>query len=280
MQQLVRDQLAEQRRFMLATFEAFARRMGTEIKDGIAKVSVPPAVEPVLPPPPPVPWWPALLTALFSLVPAAILGFLYWQSLQSQAGLQRELADTRAEAAAAAAKAAASVASLPVAAASPAPAGAAPPVAGPVATEYVPYGETPLAGARLDRLRNVVAATEAQQFKGRIVVESFVGDFCLAGNASEGFTVAPATLASTKCDLVGNPFDDALSPAQRQSVDFANFAATLAQRTAGALSVELVNAGRRNPVAYPEQGEDSTAGDWNAIAAQNNRVEFHLVPAE
>ena len=284
MQQLVRDQLAEQRRFMLATFEAFARRMGTEIKDGIAKVPVPPAVEPVIQPPPPVPWWPALLTALFSLVPAAILGFLYWQSLQSQAGLQRELTDARAEAAAAQAeaKAAASLASMPLAAALSAPVGTAAPgaVTGPVATEYVPYGETPLANARLDRLRNVAATAVAQQFKGRIVVESFVGDFCLAGSASEGFTVAPTELDSSKCDLVGNPFDDALSPAQRQSVDFANFAATLNQRTGGAVTVELVNAGRRNPVAYPEQGENSTAGDWNAIAVQNNRVEFHLVPAE
>jgi len=231
-----------------------------------------------------VPWWPALLTALFSLVPATILGFLYWQSLQSQAGLQRELTDARAETATAQAeaKAAASLASLPLAAALPAPVGTAAPgaVTGPVATEYVPYGETPLANARLDRLRNVAAAAVAQQFKGRIVVESFVGDFCLAGNASEGFTVAPTMLDSSKCDLVGNPFDDALSPAQRQSVDFANFAATLNQRTGGAVTVELVNAGRRNPVAYPEQGENSTAGDWNAIAVQNNRVEFHLVPAE
>ena len=282
MQQLVRDQLAEQRRFMLATFEAFARRMGTEIKDGIAKVPVPPAVEPVIQPPPPVPWWPALLTALFSLVPAAILGFLYWQSLQSQAGLQRELTDARAEAAAAEAKAASSLAAFARAAALPVPMGATTPgaVAGPVATEYVPYGETPLANARLDRLRNVAAAAETQQFKGRIMVESFVGDYCLAGNATEGFTVAPTELASSKCDLVGNPFDDALSPAQRQSVDFANFAATLARRTGGAVTVELVNAGRRNPVAYPEQGENSTAGEWNAIAVQNNRVEFHLVPAE
>jgi CheY-like chemotaxis protein len=282
MQQLVRDQLAEQRRFMLATFEAFARRMGSEIKDGIAKVPVPPAVEPVIPPPPPVPWWPALLTALFSLVPAAILGFLYWQSLQSQAGLQRELTDARAEAAAAEAKAASSLAAFAQAAALPVPMGAttAGAVAGPVATEYVPYGETPLANARLDRLRNVAAVAETQQFKGRIVVESFVGDYCLAGNATEGFTVAPTELAASKCDLVGNPFDDALSLAQRQSVDFANFAATLARRTGGAVTVELVNAGRRNPVAYPEQGENSTAGEWNAIAVQNNRVEFHLVPAE
>jgi len=282
MQQLVRDQLAEQRRFMLATFEAFARRMGTEIKDGIAKVPVPPAVEPVIPPSPPVPWWPALLTALFSLVPAAILGFLYWQSLQSQVGLQRELTDARADVAAAEAKAASSLAAFAQAAALPMQLGTATSVAvaGPVATEYVPYGETPLAYARLDRLRTVAAAAETQQFKGRIVVESFVGDYCLAGNATEGFTVAPTGLATSKCDLVGNPFDDALSPAQRQSVDFANFAATLARRTGGAVTVELVNAGRRNPVAYPEQAENSTAGDWNAIALQNNRVEFHLVPAE
>jgi CheY-like chemotaxis protein len=283
MQQLVRDQLAEQRRFMLATFEAFARRMGAEIKDGIAKQPVPAAVEPVVLPPPPVPWWPVLLTALFSLVPAAILGFLYWQSLQSQSALQRELTDARAQGAAATARAESAAGSRGMtAAAVPAPQGvvaAAAPV-GPVATEFVPYGETPLAGARLDRLRSVAATAEAQGFKGRIVVEAFVGDFCLSGNADDGFAVAAGDLASSKCDLVGNPFDDSLSPAQRLSVDFANFAATLSQRTGGAVSVELLRAGRRNPVAYPEQGETSTAGDWNAVAVRNNRVEFHLVPAE
>ena len=50
--------------------------------------------------------------------------------------------------------------------------------------------------------------------------------------------------------------------AQRQSVDFANFAAMLRQRTAGAIRVEVVNAGRTQPVAYPEQGEKTTAGAW------------------
>jgi hypothetical protein len=53
----------------------------------------------------------------------------------------------------------------------------------------------------------------------------------------------------------------------------------LAQRTAGALTVETVTAGRRNPIEYPEQREGSTAGEWNAVAAQNNRVEFHVVPS-
>ncbi len=80
--------------------------------------------------------------------------------------------------------------------------------------------------------------------------------------------------------MVGNPFDDSLAPAQRQSVDFANFVASLRKRTGGAVVVETVSAGRRNPVEYPEQGEGSTAGAWNTVAAQNNRVEFRVVRAE
>jgi CheY-like chemotaxis protein len=280
--QLVRDQLAEQRRFMLATFEAFARRMSSEIKDGIVKATPPPA-EPVVPPPPPTPWWPMVLTGLLAVVPAAILGFLYWQSQQAQAGLAGDLADAKARAASAEATARAALTPLPAGG----PAGlnslgspvSGPPGGGPVAVEYVPYGEAPLANARLERLRTVAATLEEQQFRGRIVVESFIGDFCLSGNAADGFTVAEASLPTQKCDLVGNPYEDALSPAQRQSVAFANFALLLAQRTAGAITVETVTAGRRNPVEYPEQREGSTAGEWNAVAAQNNRVEFHVVPS-
>ena len=282
-QQLVKDQLAEQRRFMLATFEAFARRMSSEIKEVMTRAPASPAVEPLVPPAVAVPWWPVTLTALLAVIPSAILGFLYWQSLESNAALASGLAEIKAQLASAAA--------APVAAAESAGgsvpgsnggiatdgAGASPP-SGPLAVEYVPYGETPLAEARLDRLRGLAATLEAQGFHGSIVVESSIGDFCLSGSAGEGFAVADAALPSQKCDLVGNPFEDAISQAQRQSVDFANFAATLRQRTGGAIVVDTVSAGRRNPVEYPEQREGSTAGEWNAVAAQNNRVEFRLVP--
>src|SRR5262245_55652969 len=49
-QQLVKDQLAEHRRFVLSTFEAFARRMSGELKDSLVKLASPP-VEPIAPPP-------------------------------------------------------------------------------------------------------------------------------------------------------------------------------------------------------------------------------------
>jgi CheY-like chemotaxis protein len=281
-QQLVKDQLAEQRRFVLATFEAFARRLGNELKDGLAKLPVAPTIEPSLPPPPRRPWWPVALTALLAVVPALVLGWIGWQTFQRNQDLSAELARAQSAAAAAQATAAAAhVSAMPAADLPPATlaAGRGGPPSGPMATEYVPYGETPLANARLDRLRGLAATLEAQRFRGRIRVEAFVGDFCLTGNAGEGYSVADTNLPSQKCDFVGNPFEDSLSPAQHQSVDFANFVATLRQRTGGAIVVETVNAGRRSQLAYPEQGEKSTAGEWNTIAAQNNRVEFRIVPA-
>ncbi len=281
-QQLVKDQLAEQRRFVLATFEAFARRLGTEIKEGVARMPMTPTIEPSIPPAPARQWWPVALTTLVGLLPALILGWLFWQTFQANQQLSSELAKAQAETAAARATAAAAAVSAMPAAGLPGVAavdGRGGPPSGPLATEYVPYGETPLSNGRLDRLRGLAATLEAQKFKGRIRIEAFVGDFCLTGNAGEGFSVADTDLPAQKCDLVGNPFEDALSPAQHQSVDFANFAATLRQRTGGAIVVDAVAAGRRSQLAYPEQGEKATAGEWNTIAAQNNRVEFRVIPA-
>jgi CheY-like chemotaxis protein len=277
MQQLVKDQLGEQRRFLLATFEAFARRMAGELKEGIARIPAPPSPDLLAPAPPQRQWWPVGLTALLAAVPAVVLGFIAWQAASTNQALTRDLTDAKATAARARADAiaAATAASAAATLASTAPASSS---SGSVATEFVPYGETPLAGNRLDRLRSLASSLEGQQFHGRIRVESFVGDFCLTGNSSDDFKVADPSLAAAKCDLVGNPFDDSLSPAQRQSVDFANFVATLQRRNNGAIQIEIVNAGRTKPVAYPDQGEKLSAGTWNTIAAQNNRVEFHVLP--
>ena len=272
--QVIKDQLAEQRRFMLATFEAFARRLGNEVKDSVGKMPVPPVIEP-LTPPPRRHVWPMIVTSLFAVVPALVLGFLYWQLLQRNLQLENDIAEARVATAAAQTEAAKANA---IAAAMPMRERASEPTE-PVATEFVPYGETPFARRRLERLQGVVESLEAENFQGKVLVESFVGDFCLSGDTSTGFSLADTELPLQQCDLVGNPFQDTLLPAQHQSVGFANYLATLRQRSGGAIDIELVNAGRSNPVAYPEQNERTTAGDWNAVAAQNNRVEFRVEPS-
>jgi hypothetical protein len=246
-----------------------------------------------LPPvePPRRPWWPVLLTLLFAVVPACVLGLLYWEELDANRAVGQKVSRLEAQVGALEKASTLLLAALQPVAPAPVPdegAGsqvavtrpAPAPVRTMVPVEYVPYGDVPFGGMRLNRLRALAAAMEAQRFRGRIVVEYTVGDFCLTGSPTEGFDVADPTLPLRKCDIVGNPFDDSLSQAQRQSVDFANFVGTLGRRSGGAITVDVVEGGRRSVIEYPEQTQATVAGAWNTVAAQNNRVEFRVVPAE
>jgi hypothetical protein len=147
--------------------------------------------------------------------------------------------------------------------------------------EPVPYGEPLLALGRVDALRDYLASLEQQAFRGTVRVSAYRGRFCLAGNATEGYTLAPPELPVAKCDLMGNPFDQALSPAQRQSLAFANLASSVRVRTSGAISVAVSDdpGDARVLVPYPVGAQGVTAGQWNEIAMRNNRVEFSAAAA-
>jgi CheY-like chemotaxis protein len=145
-------------------------------------------------------------------------------------------------------------------------------------SEPVPYGELPFDHSRVDVLRDLLGKLEAQGFRGVVKVTSSAGIFCLTGNAADGFAPAAANLLLSKCDLVGNPFEDSLSGQQRQSLSFANLVAGVRQRTAGAINVVTENAPHA-PVAYPPHSDALTAGEWNRAASANNRVEYTVEPA-
>ena len=69
----------------------------------------------------------------------------------------------------------------------------------------------------------------------------------------------------------------ALSPAQRQSLAFANLVSSARQRTGGALTIVVAPGGQRLAAPYPRTVENVTAGQWNEVAARNNRVEFSVI---
>ncbi len=129
--------------------------------------------------------------------------------------------------------------------------------------------------ARLDALRELLAKLQTQGFRGVVKITSLAGLFCLSGNVADGFTPAGANLPASKCDVIGNPFEESLSGQQRQSLAFANLIAGMRQRTGGAITVAIENAGSGHPsVPYPARGESLTAGEWNRAAIANNHVEF------
>lgn len=283
---LLKEHTSEMRRFMLASLEAFARRINSDTKPATPPTTpavTPPEPQPVVeevPPPVQKRRWPlAASVAIVALIPTVALAWLYTQQLESTRALQADNLNLQSSIDAQQAQLTTLQKTLlSYRTAAPAVGAASPPS---VSSEIVPYGEAPLAGSRLERLREMLAQLRATNFRGKVKVSTFVGEFCLTGNGIEGYSMAADELPIKRCDFVGNPFEDSLPTAQRQSLAFANLVASLRQESAGALTVEVAHEGRRPAVPYPnaEQLPRVTAGEWNRIAAQNNRVEFATQPA-
>jgi CheY-like chemotaxis protein len=270
---MFQEHAAETRRFIVASFEHIARRLTSESKAQPAAPTDAPVVAEIPPPvsqPPRSPW--TSIAAGLALVLTLVLTVLYarmlertGEVLQTNARLSSIIEEQQSQLTALR-SAATQSAMIPA---------ARPNAASAIEPEPVPYGEVPLAGTRLDRLRNVIGELKAEGFKGKIHVNTYSGDFCLTGNGFEGYIVAADDLLFKRCDMVGNPYEENMSAAQRQSVGFANLLSSLRGPDSDFLSVEVHYLGRSNVLSYPNPNQDKlTAGEWNKVASTNNRVEF------
>ena len=168
----------------------------------------------------------------------------------------------------------------PAAATGPAAASVAPRSAPSPATArplvlQVPYGADALGGSRLDVIRQTLDRLVADHVTGVVQIRAFAGRFCLKGDPMNGYALAPEKLPFAQCDVVGNPADDALPPAQRMPLALANLIAGIRDSTHGALDVETSvgdPASLRKP--YPQVTDELTAGEWNRAGKANNRVEI------
>jgi len=275
----VKEQAVDVRRFIVASLDSFASRIVSDVRDALPVAPLepaPPAARPV----PPAWRWPAGIAAV-GLAAAAFAAC--WLIARDDAAKLRsevaalssantELTHARTDLSATVKELTAALAAATVSGAASADAGAA---ASAPRVEAVPYGEIPFDRGRLDVLRDMLAKLEAQDFHGVVKITSSAGIFCLNGNATDGFTPAGTATLASKCDVIGNPFEESLSGQQRQSLAFANLIAGVRQRTAGAITVAIENLGSARPaMPYPARVDSLTAGEWNRAAAANNRVEF------
>jgi hypothetical protein len=146
----------------------------------------------------------------------------------------------------------------------------------------VPYGELPLAGARVERLRTLLNQLADSGFQGVVEVQAFPGRFCLAGNDIDGFSLAADALPVTQCERLGNPADEALGAAQRESLPFANMVAEFRKARGETIDLRLLSGSADQVLRpYPDAGGTGrivSAGEWNAAAGANSRVEVHWRP--
>jgi hypothetical protein len=113
-----------------------------------------------------------------------------------------------------------------------------------------------------------------------LVVTTYAGRFCLQ-KAADGFELAGDASLASRCDLVGNPFDENQSAALREPLAFANLANTVRQQSNGAIRVQLMNGPADNTaLPYPAMTDKLTAGEWNRAAAANSRIVIQIKPAD
>ncbi|MEW8627006.1 MAG: response regulator [Candidatus Thiodiazotropha sp.] len=141
--------------------------------------------------------------------------------------------------------------------------------------EYA-YGERPFDDERALWLSELVGQLKESGFEGTLELRANHGNFCLRKNAAGELALAPSEMALSDCvyaiDNRGN--NEWLND---QSVAFANYINVELARSGGAVEIILFSNGFEEPlIPYPAAYEASTAGEWNGVAAQNQRIEVSL----
>ncbi len=266
---LLKEQNLELRRFIVSTLDAWTHRVVAELRPKEPQVEG--EEEIAAAPPLSSGRWPWVLATASAIAALIVVGALYWQARVAAEQTERAFQAVTASnetltkaiekwriAGDASADSAAQEGFRPLVLA-------------------VPFGEPALNPARVESVRTLVAQLERAAINGVVRIENFTGSFCLASAGQDGYTLAPPASPAGQCDQVGNPFDDLSASASRQPLAFANLAASVRQRTGGAIELELGSGPReRLAVAYPA-ADQATAGQWNAAAQSNNRIEISIV---
>ncbi len=139
-----------------------------------------------------------------------------------------------------------------------------------------PPAALPFGDAQLEKLEGLMDRLRALNFRGTVRLESHVGDFCMQRTADGTWALAANDLPATRCDRMGLQSEEARAESARQSLAFANYLVELIV-SGGPIRVELEPLGNSEPLLpYGVATDGMTAGEWNRIARQNQRVEIRL----
>jgi len=141
------------------------------------------------------------------------------------------------------------------------------------------YGELPLGDARLKVIEELTNHLSAIDFSGVIRISTHVANFCLTLSGPEGYVLADDNRLAAQCDSIGIAPGEAYELGLEQSVAFANYIRLAGERSGGRIRYEIISLGNSDPLlSYPATIDGVTAGDWNRIAAANNRVDISIIP--
>jgi CheY-like chemotaxis protein len=126
------------------------------------------------------------------------------------------------------------------------------------------------------RLSDVLPFLSEMGFTGEVVVTSHLGRFCLVIDAAGQYQLAADDLPMLSCDYVGHIDEDNNYVSDRLSVEFAQLLNTREGALPELVLLALDGGSSAEIVSYPDS--QASAGQWNAAAQLNNRVEISFRP--
>jgi len=144
----------------------------------------------------------------------------------------------------------------------------------------LPYDALPFDDSRAVQLQELLGHLVLVGFKGTVRMESHLGEFCLVGDDVARFRLAPPEAPIDDCALLGHALDDSTFIAERQSVAFVDFLVSSPLVNEAGIEVVIEAHDRSTSTRLVDFPPDLTsAGEWNAIAESNNRVQYTLTAA-
>jgi len=139
------------------------------------------------------------------------------------------------------------------------------------------FTETALNDRRARLLTALAQRLRGFGIEATIAVDVHVGRHCMSLGSGGVLILPPATQLLVDCQQIGRPEAEALAYGAQQTLPFAN--AIAAESRDGTIRFEIVSHGASQPrSAYPPFTQGLTAGEWNEIAAGNQRVEVRILP--
>jgi CheY-like chemotaxis protein len=142
-------------------------------------------------------------------------------------------------------------------------------------TEFA-FGERPFNDERALWLSELVGQLKESGFQGTVELRANHGNFCVYKDSADVLALAPPDMKISECQFAidHRGSNDWLND---QSVAFANYINVELARSGGEIEIILFSNGFEEPLMeYPELYDVSKAGDWNIIAAQNQRIQVNL----
>lgn len=134
------------------------------------------------------------------------------------------------------------------------------------------FNTPPLGEDQVNKLYSLVYMLDNSGFRGTVMLEIHFGNFCLSEGVNGSWVLAPANTPATAC-IHSDDLALGLEEAQYLSIEYLNFEQSAAPLVNGNINLDIDMVGNEQPrYPYPPLTSQTTAAEWNAAAARNNRL--------